>query len=488
MKNRYSFAAAGLAGVLAIAAGSFAAGRISAEAEPPTKILDTTPIAQQAFPTSFQGSNAVSFLEHDETRGVATIAPLLERTTPAVVNIAVESTRQVPVSPLLRDPFFREFFQFPDQPRERRQSSAGSGVIVDAKAGHVLTNHHVVGDADEITVTLKDGRQFEAELVGSDDLTDIALLKIDADNLTELPLATDTEVLTGDYVIAIGNPFGLGQTVTSGIVSATGRTGLNNQRYEDFIQTDAPINPGNSGGALVNSKGELIGINTAIIAPSGGNVGIGFAVPVDMAKGVMDQLVSHGEVRRGRIGVSIQTVTPDLAEALDLDVSEGAVVSEVVEGAPADEAGIRSGDVITALDGEPIRTSSELRNAVGLTEPGTRIELTIIRDGRTRNLPVTIGDMPAPAEVSMPRLQGATLSELPSNVRDRIKRDGVYVASIEIGSSAWRTGLRQGDVILEVNRKSVKNIETFNERVADAEGAIALTVQRGSARIFLVLR
>ncbi|MDX1294077.1 MAG: Do family serine endopeptidase, partial [Hyphomonas sp.] len=374
------------------------------------------------------------------------------------------------------------------QPRERRQSSAGSGVIVDAKAGHVLTNHHVVGDADEITVTLKDGRQFEAELVGSDDLTDIALLKIDADNLSELPLATDTEVLTGDYVIAIGNPFGLGQTVTSGIVSATGRTGLNNQRYEDFIQTDAPINPGNSGGALVNSKGELIGINTAIIAPSGGNVGIGFAVPVDMAKGVMDQLVSHGEVRRGRIGVSIQTVTPDLAEALDLDVSEGAVVSEVVEGAPADEAGIRSGDVITALDGEPIRTSSELRNAVGLTEPGTRIELTIIRDGRTRNLPVTIGDMPAPAEVSMPRLQGATLSELPSNVRDRIKRDGVYVASIEIGSSAWRTGLRQGDVILEVNRKSVKNIETFNERVADAEGAIALTVQRGSARIFLVLR
>lgn len=488
MKNRYSFVAAGLAGALTIAAGSFAAGRISAEAEPPTKILDTTPIAQQAFPTSFQGSNAVSILEHDEDRGVATIAPLLERTTPAVVNIAVESTRQVPVSPLLRDPFFREFFQFPDQPRERRQSSAGSGVIVDAKAGHVLTNHHVVGDADEITVTLKDGRQFEAELVGSDDLTDIALLKIDADNLTELPLATDTEVLTGDYVIAIGNPFGLGQTVTSGIVSATGRTGLNNQRYEDFIQTDAPINPGNSGGALVNSRGELIGINTAIIAPSGGNVGIGFAVPVDMAKGVMDQLVSHGEVRRGRIGVSIQTVTPDLAEALDLDVSEGAVVSEVVEGAPADEAGIRSGDVITALDGEPIRTSSELRNAVGLTEPGTRIELTIIRDGRTRNLPVTIGDMPAPAEVSMPRLQGATLSELPSNVRDRIKRDGVYVASIEIGSSAWRTGLRQGDVILEVNRKSVKDIETFNERVADAEGAIALTVQRGSARIFLVLR
>lgn len=488
MKHRKSIVAAGVAGVLTLAVGSFAVGRITADAAPPPQVSGGVPAAGQAALAGLQDGMSATFLSHDADRGVATIAPLLERTTPAVVNIAVVSTREVPVSPLMRDPFFREFFQFPDRPRQRRQSSAGSGVIVDARAGHVLTNHHVVSDADEITVTLKDGRQFEAELIGSDNLTDIALLKIDADNLTELPLATDTEVKTGDYVIAIGNPFGLGQTVTSGIVSATGRTGLNNQRYEDFIQTDAPINPGNSGGALVNSKGELIGINTAIIAPSGGNVGIGFAVPVDMAKGVMDQLIAHGEVRRGRIGVTIQTLTPDLAEALDLDVTEGAVVSEVVEGSPADEAGIKAGDVITALGDTSIQSASDLRNAVGLTEPGTEIDLAVIRNGRERSIKVTIGDMPAPAEVSTPRLQGASFTELPPNVRDQINRDGVYVAAVEIGSPAWRVGLRQGDVIIEVNRKSVKTLAAFNERLADTDGAIALTVQRGTARIFLVLR
>ncbi|MAB10850.1 DegQ family serine endoprotease [Hyphomonas sp.] len=486
MTKKSLLAASALAGVLVLSSGSFALGRVSANADTPT-VQPILTSAQQVGPAMLQGAGLNGFIVEDRERGVATISPLLERTTPAVVNIAVESTRQIPVSPLMRDPFFREFFQFPDQPREQRRSSAGSGVIVDAHEGYVLTNHHVVGDADSITVTLKDGRRLEAELLGSDDLTDIALLKVNAENLTALPLATETEVRTGDYVIAIGNPFGLGQTVTSGIVSATGRTGLNNQRYEDFIQTDAPINPGNSGGALVNSKGELIGINTAIIAPAGGNVGIGFAVPVDMAKGVMDQLIEHGEVRRGRIGVSIQTLTPDLAEALDLEATEGAVVSEVVEDSPSDKAGIKPGDVIIALNGEAIRTSSDLRNAVGLTQPDSKIELTVLRDGRERRIGVTVGDLPEPAEVSTPRLEGASITELPPHIREDVE-DGVYIAMVEAGSPAWRAGLRQGDVILEVNRRAVDSVDAFNQRLSDIDGAIALTVQRGPGGLFLVLR
>ncbi|MDX1402255.1 MAG: trypsin-like peptidase domain-containing protein, partial [Kiloniellales bacterium] len=270
----------------------------------------------------------------DPERGVMTMAPLLEMTTPAVVNISVRSQVQGQENPLFRDPFFRRFFNLPDQQPRREAVSAGSGVIVDAAKGHVLTNHHVIDNADEITVTLKDRRSFKAELVGSDPDTDIALLKIDTGDLSELPLGDSEDLMVGDIVFAIGNPFGLGQTVTTGIVSALGR-GIGMQGYEDFIQTDAPINPGNSGGALVNSKGELVGINTAIIAPGGGNVGIGFAVPTNMARAVMQQLLDHGEVRRGRIGVHIQDVTPDLAEALGLPGPHGAVVTQVEHASPA---------------------------------------------------------------------------------------------------------------------------------------------------------
>jgi len=295
---------------------------------------------------------------------------VLEEITPAVVNIAVTSRASAETNPLFNDPYFRRFFDLPQMPQQRPRMSAGSGVIVDADKGYILTNHHVVDGASEIAVTLKDRRRFTAELVGSDKATDIALLRVDASNLTALRLGDPSRLRVGDSVVAIGNPFGLGQTVTSGIVSALSRSGLNVEGYEDFIQTDASINPGNSGGALVTADGQLVGINTAIIAPAGGNVGIGFAVPIDMASAVMAQLIEHGEVRRGRIGVSIQDLTPDLAEALGIDASFGAVVASVEDGSPAAQAGIQAGDIIVAVDGREISGSADLRNRIGLSPAG----------------------------------------------------------------------------------------------------------------------
>ena len=331
---------------------------------------------------------------------VPTLAPLVKQVTPGVVNISTSGKVRVEDSPLfsdpnfrrfLEDPRFRKFFSLPDPQAERETHSIGSGVIVDARGGYVLTNHHVVKDADEILVTLKDRRALKAELIGSDPQTDIAVLRVEAPDLKALPLGDSDQLEVGDYVVAIGNPFGLGQTVTLGIVSALGRSGLRLEAYEDFIQTDAPINPGNSGGALVDLHGQLIGINTAIVAPTGGNVGIGFAIPINMARLAMEQIIEYGEVRRGRLGIVIQDITPDLAKGLRLESLDGALISQVVPGSPAAGAGLEPGDVIHSIDGKEVRGVADLRNEVGLRRIGEEVELEISRRGKKRKVTLAIG-------------------------------------------------------------------------------------------------
>ena len=326
----------------------------------------------------------------DEQRGVLTIEPVIKKTSPAVVNISVSGLRPTDDNPLLRDPLFRKFFNIPDQLPQQEVVSAGSGVIVNAAKGYVLTNYHVVANAKKIMVRLKDGRRIKATFLGSDKATDIALIKISAKKLVAIKMGNSDKLRVGDFVIAIGNPFGLSHTVTSGIVSALGRGGLSRDRYEDFIQTDAPINPGNSGGALINTKGELVGINTAIIAPSGGSVGIGFAIPVNMARAVMSQLISYGRVERGRIGVSVQDITPDVAKELQLTSRSGAVIRQLERASPAEKAGLKVGDAIVGIDGIPLKNGNHLRNYVGLLKRGTKVELSVIRDEKRQFFTVLV--------------------------------------------------------------------------------------------------
>jgi Do/DeqQ family serine protease len=322
---------------------------------------------------------------------VPTLAPIVEKVVPGVVNIAVSGSVAVQ-NPLLTDPFFRQFFRIPNQLMRRQVQSAGSGVIVDAQNGYVLTNNHVVavGDDETIEVTLKDKRRFPAKLVGRDPETDIAVLKIDAGNLTAVPFGDSDRLRVGDYALAIGNPFGLGQTVTSGIISALGRTGLGIEGYEDFIQTDAPINPGNSGGALVDLRGELIGVNTAILGPGGGNVGIGFAVPANVARQIMLDLVKHGKINRGQIGIRPQDLTPDIASSLGIESGDGVLVVQVAENSPAARAGIQPGDLLVAIDNEPVQTVTDLRKRIDLAHIGDTVTLSLVRDGEKMTRKVTL--------------------------------------------------------------------------------------------------
>ena len=378
-----------------------------------------------------------------------TLAPLLEQVTPAVVNIAVVSEAPAATNPLYNDPFFRRFFDLPQAPQARPRMSAGSGVIIDADKGHILTNHHVVADAREIIVTLKDGQRLEAELVGSDQATDIALLRVEAENLVAIKIGDSDRLKVGDYVLAIGNPFGLGQTVTSGIISALGRTGINSEGYEDFIQTDASINPGNSGGALITLDGRLAGVNTAILSPAGGNVGIGFAVPSNMAVAVMTQLAEHGEVRRGRIGVGIQDLTPDLAEAFNLGDLRGAVIANVEPGSLAEQADLQVGDIVIAVDDRPVLSSTDLRNRIGLTPVGEKVTLRLLRDNEALEITVTIAaENTAAASLAGTPFDGAVLRPAGGN-------GGVLVESVASGSPAARAGLQADDVIVAVNRTRV---------------------------------
>ena len=423
---------------------------------------------------------AASVAAHDTK---LTFAPVLEKVTPAVVNIQVAGER-AGRHPFFNDPSFRRFF--PD----RRVRGSGAGVIIDADDGHIVTNHHVIDGADEITVTLQDRRRFEAKLVGSDPGTDIALLKIEADELKELPLGDSDKLSVGDFVIAIGNPFDFGHTVTSGIVSALGRRGFGDG-YEDFIQTDAAINRGNSGGALVDLEGRLIGVNSQIYSPSGANVGLGFAVPSNFVKVIAAQLIEFGEARRGQLGVMIGDVRPGDAEALGLPTAAGVVVSEVIEDSAAEAAGIEPGDVIVSLNGEAVEDARDLRARVGVGQVGKAVEIGIVRAGEQRTLEATIGAMSAGGDggavVQSPLLAGATWRDLSRNHELYGRVRGVEVVEVAPQSPAAAVGLRAGDVILSVNRRPVEDVGELEEVLGGTDVA-GLLVQRGNRRMFIVVR
>lgn len=416
-----------------------------------------------------------------EGRALPSLAPMLQKVTPAVVNIHSQQVQQVR-NPLAEDPFFRRFFGLPDMPQERIRQSLGSGVIVDAEAGLVLTNNHVVENADQISVTLADGRTLEGELVGTDPDTDVAVLRVPAENLTALPLANGEPgaLQVGDFVVAVGNPFGLGQTVTSGIVSALGRSGLRGLGYQNFIQTDASINPGNSGGALVNLAGELVGINSAIFTPSGGNIGIGFAIPAPLAQEVMRQLLAFGEVRRGTLGVEVQDITAEIADALGLGSRRGALVARIYAGTPAASADIKVGDVITAMDGKPIADRQSLHNLEGLLPVDKQIAIALLREGRARTVHATL--IPRPTELAGtsldPRLAGATFAELSERMRQQ-GLSGVIVSRVEPGSRAARSGLRAGDLVTAVGRRRVSQLDSLRAALEPTPTELVLGLVRG---------
>ncbi len=439
------------------------------------------------------GPGISQIFEEQDGRGIPTIAPIIQGVTDAVVNISVVSEQPLQLNPLFNDPFFRDFFDLPQQLQPQPHISAGSGVIVDAEKGYVLSNAHVIEAATEIVVVLTDGRRLEAEVVGVDPGTDIALLEIEAERLSALPLGNSDALLVGDFVIALGNPFGLGQTVTSGIVSALGRSGINPDGYEDFIQTDASINPGNSGGALVTLDGKLVGINTAIIAPTGGNVGIGFAVPINMASEVVAQLVQFGEVRRGRLGVMIQDLTPELSEALEIDAMSGAIISYVEGGTPAAEAGLAAGDVVVAVNGEAIQGSSDLRNKVGLAPLDSVLEFTVLRAGEEIVITAGIeGDEATKPEVASSGIEvfeGADLGELTEGMPGFGDVEGVAVLTVLPGSPAFRAGLRAGDVIMRVKNEEVTSVRELREAAARNSGSpTALAVYRNGGALYIIVR
>ena len=419
------------------------------------------------------------------------LAPMLEDVLPSVVNISTEGRVSAGSSPFQSDPFFERFFNMmPDsQPRQRRTQSLGSGVIIDSESGYVVTNHHVIENADQIRVRLDDGRSFEAKVVGADPEADVAVIQIPAQGLKAINIGDSDSLRVGDFVVAIGNPFGLSQTATSGIVSALGRSGLGIEGYEDFIQTDASINQGNSGGALVNLRGELIGVNTAILARGGGNVGIGFAIPVNMVVSLTAQIIEFGEVRRGRLGGHIQDLTPELAQAFGVDAGSGALISKVIPDSAAKAADLREGDVITMVNGRAIKGATELRNVIGLARADEEIELTYIRDRKSFNKKIRIRAVVAESgrgiQISE-SFAGARLEDVDDSSSQN-GQPGIRVVEVASGSAAWQAGLRSGDIILSVNRQWVFSLEDLVQIVNGRTSGLLLNIQRGESALFLVI-
>jgi Do/DeqQ family serine protease len=438
-----------------------------------TLLLSLGTVGQAALPQAVDGEPLPS------------LAPLVQRVSPAVVNIRVSQTVDTPS--VYGDEMFRRFFGIPDDPggRSREVASAGSGVIVDAENGYILTNHHVVANADKIQISLINDETLDAEIIGSDAPTDIALLKVDPENLIEIPIGESDTVEVGDFVLAIGNPFGLGHTVTSGIVSALGRTGISRNGLEDFIQTDASINPGNSGGALVNMRGELVGINSAIISRTGGNVGIGFAVPSEIAASIMRQILDFGEVRRGLLGVTIQTIDEESAAALGTEVERGALITGIEPGSAAEEAGLRVDDIIIGVDDRRIDSNRELANAIGLKGSGEAVDIEYVRDGRTRSVTAELGQRTA-QQISGSDIHGG-LAGAQFATSSANTAGGIEVDSVEPDSPAAQRGLRAGDVITAVNRQPVQNIQQLRE-VASGNRILFLLVRRGDRQLMLQIR
>lgn len=439
-------------------------------------------------------------------------ADIVELTQKSVVHIQVEKTYKTGAqgSPynnpfdLFNDQFFDQFFpgnrgnrSFPNQPREYKQQGAGSGSIIDKK-GHILTNNHVVGEADKITIRLFDGREFEAKIVGTDPLTDIAVIKIEGKNLDPIKLGDSDEIRIGESVIAIGNPFGLSHTVTMGIVSAKGRSNVDIADYEDFIQTDAAINPGNSGGPLVNLKGEIVGVNTAIFTKSGGYQGIGFSVPINMARNIMDQLIDNGKVARGWLGILLQDITNDLSKALDLKDNKGALVAQVTEGSPADKAGLKRGDVIVTYGSKKIKNADHLKNEVGLTLPNSNVTLGIIRDGKSKNFTVKLGSRPTDQFADAGTTQsGNSLGVIVQNITPDLAKQygykrykgGVIITSIAPNTPAANAGLRPGHLILEINRQPIDDISTFERLISKTDirqGVLLLVGTQNGAQYIII--
>lgn len=421
------------------------------------------------------------------------LAPLLEEVTPAVVNIYSRTRVQVQMSPFANDPFFRRFFDFPSVPRERVQQSLGSGVIVDADQGIILTNNHVIDNADDIAVTLQDGREFNGQLIGADRDTDLAVIQIDPDalesglGLASLRLSDSDQLRVGDFVVAVGNPFGLGQTVTSGIVSALGRSGLRGLEYQNFIQTDASINPGNSGGALINLRGELIGINTAIFTPSGGNVGIGFAVPASTAAYVLNQLLEFGEVRRGSFGVRVQNLDESLKQALDIPAASGVIVRGLEPEGSLAKAGVNVGDVILAIDGRSIKSAQDLRNLEGMLPVDESVNVAIWREGNTREVAVSIVEN-LDARISGQRLDARLSGLMLVTIPESQRFNGVVIEEVQRNSPTWEAGLRAGDLIVALNARVVRDLKSFREAFPlDDEDDLMLEIRRRGSPYRVIL-